>query len=80
MSFPWGIACVDQFPVVIPWLDHGIHKYDKKNTSIFNWTQQRYRLRGDNGGIDLRRQYLPAAAGTLSVLSYFFGYRGQTTV
>ncbi|AFD19840.1 hypothetical protein MC3_04605 [Rickettsia slovaca str. D-CWPP] len=31
---------MDRFPVVIPWLDHGIHKYDKKNTSIFNWTQQ----------------------------------------
>nr|WP_231839088.1 hypothetical protein [Rickettsia japonica] len=79
MSFPWGIACVDRFPVIIPWLDHGIHKYDKK-ILVFLTGPSRYSLRGDNGGIDLRRQCLLAAAGTPSVLSYFFGYCGQTTV
>lgn len=70
---------MDRFPVVIPWLDHGIHKYDKK-ILVFLTGPSRYRLRGDNGGIDLRGQCLPAAAGMPSVLSYFFGYRGQTTV
>ncbi|ABV76430.1 hypothetical protein RPO_04625 [Rickettsia rickettsii str. Arizona] len=70
---------MDRFPVVIPWLDHGIPKYDKKILVCLTGPS-RYRLQGDNGGIDLRRQCPPAAAGIPSVLSYFFGSRGQTTV
>lgn len=76
MLFPWGIACMDRFPVVIPWLDHGIHKYDK--TILVFLTGPSYGV--TIGGIDLRRQCPPAAAGIPSVLSYFFGYHGQTTV